>query len=76
MGKGKKGKDKIMDYQKLLYKYIKSHKITIKKLSDLTGIKYELLRRSLKETRILPTNEFVEILKKLGIGIEELEKRE
>ncbi len=47
-------------------------KITIYKLSRLTGITYELLRRSLSGSRKMSAEELLLIIERVGIGIEEL----
>lgn len=51
---------------------LKRRGITVYRLSKITGIKYELLRRSLAEERKLTAVELVEILKATGIGLEEI----
>ena len=51
---------------------LKRRGITVYRLSKITGIKYELLRRSLTEERKLTAAELVEILKAAGIGLEEI----
>lgn len=51
---------------------LKRRGITVYRLSKITGIKYELLRRSLAEERKLTAAELVEVLKAAGIGLEEI----
>lgn len=51
---------------------LKRRGITVYRLSKITGIKYELLRRSLTEERKLTAAELVEVLKAVGIGLEEI----
>ena len=51
---------------------LKRREITVYRLSKITGIKYELLRRSLTEERKLTAEELVEVLKTAGIGLEEI----
>lgn len=51
---------------------LKEKNITIYKLSKLTGIKYELLRRVFARERKLSADEFVLILEKTGIYLSEL----
>ena len=51
---------------------LKRREITVYRLSKITGIKYELLRRSLTEERKLTAEELVEVLKAAGIGLEEI----
>ena len=51
---------------------LKEKNITTYKLSKLTGIKYELLRRVFAGKRKLSADEFVLILEKTGICFSEL----
>lgn len=51
---------------------LREKNITIYKLSKLTGIKYELLRRVFARERKLSADEFVLILEKTGIYLSEL----
>lgn len=46
--------------------------ITLHKAAELTGIRYELLRRSFNERRELRARELITILEKTGIQIEKL----
>ncbi len=46
--------------------------ITIHKAAEITGIRYELLRRSFNEDRELRARELIKILEKTGISIEKL----
>ncbi len=48
--------------------------LTIYKVSKLTGIKYELLRRSLNEKRRLAADELILILTKCGIAYDDIVK--
>ncbi len=55
-----------------LYNVMKEKKITMYRLSKLTGIKYELIRRLFCNQRMLSADEFVLILDKTGITFEEV----
>lgn len=46
--------------------------ITLHKAAEITGIRYELLRRSFNENRELRARELITILEKTGIPIEKL----
>lgn len=61
-----------MDIQKSIYKYMTSHGISIKYIADKTGIRYELLRRSLHNRRNMTASELVNILEVLGVKLEQL----
>lgn len=51
---------------------LKERNISIYQLSKLSGIKYELLRRSLNSQRKLSATEFITILLSAGIKYEEV----
>ena len=51
---------------------LKKHNISIYRVAKLTGIRYELLRRSLALQRTLSANELILILKCTDINYEDL----
>lgn len=55
-----------------LKKVLELKGISIYKLSQLTGVKYELLRRTFNESRKLTADELVLILNKTGIEFSEI----
>ena len=55
-----------------LYARMKAEGITIYRLSKLTGIKYELLRRVFRGERKLTANELINILDKTKISFDEI----
>ncbi len=61
-----------MKIQHLLAKYLKEHGITISYLARVTGIQYELLRRSLNENRVMTADELAAVLTNTEIKIEDL----
>lgn len=61
-----------MDTQKALYAYMRARGISIAFVAAKAGIAYELLRRSLKEERVMSADELVKVLSALGITLEEL----
>ena len=58
--------------QKLLAKYLSRNGITISHVARVSGIKYELLRRSLNENRALLADELVAILTSTGIKLKDV----
>lgn len=52
---------------------LESKGISLYKLSRLTGIKYELLRRTFNEKRKLTADEMILILERTGIDLKEIE---
>ena len=60
--------------QKVLYDYMRNHGISIIFIANKTGIKYELLRRSLKGERILSADEFVKVINALDIDLKSIIK--
>ena len=57
---------------KLLKNRLEEKGITVYRLSKLTGIRYELLRRTLNGERKLTADELILICQKSGIVIDEL----
>jgi hypothetical protein len=51
---------------------LQKHHISIYRLSKLSGIRYELLRRSFNSQRKLSASEFIKILSCTGIQYEEV----
>ena len=60
------------DIQRELYEYITAHGISIRFISNKTGINYEMLRRSLHSQRSMTANELVKILGVLGVKLEDI----
>ena len=46
--------------------------VSLHKTAELTGIRYELLRRSFNESRELRARELIAILEKIGIQFDEI----
>lgn len=63
-----------MKIQHLLAGYLKERGITISYLARVTGIQYELLRRSLNENRVMTADELAAVLTNTEIKIEDLTK--
>lgn len=61
--------------QYLLAKYLKENGITIAYLARASGIKYELLRRSLNGRRILSADELIMILVSTNIKLADVLKQ-
>ena len=61
-----------MKIQAALYQYIREHGINITFIASKAGLKYELLRRSLRCERLMSADEFVKIIQALGIDIDVL----
>lgn len=55
-----------------LYQKIKEKGITIYQLAQMTGIKYELVRRIFRAKRKMSAEEFVLILDKTGVKLEDI----
>ena len=62
----------ITDIQWELYEYITAHGISIRFISNKTGINYEMLRRSLHSQRSMTANELVKILNVLDVKFEDI----
>lgn len=58
--------------QHSLCRYLDENGITITYIAKATGIKYELLRRSLKGNRVLTADELAAILTKTKISLEDI----
>ena len=57
-----------------LKKELAKHGVSLHKVAEHTGIRYELLRRSFNEGRELRARELITILAKTGIQFEEITK--
>lgn len=64
-----------MGIQESIYEYMVSHGISIKFVADKTGIPYELLRRSFHCLRNMTANELINILKALGVKLEDVQQK-
>lgn len=62
----------MQNIQRLLSKYMTKNGITISHVARTAGIKYELLRRSLKENRVLTADELVAILTSTEIKLSDV----
>ena len=60
--------------QYLLAEYLEKNGITMSYVARSSGIKYELLRRSLKGNRVLSADELIKILRSTNIKIEDIVK--
>lgn len=58
--------------QYLLAAYLEANGITISYVARAAGIKYELLRRSLKGNRVLTADELVSIITTTNIKLEDI----
>ena len=58
--------------QDLLSNYLKKNGISISFIAKAAGIKYEMLRRSLNEGRVMTADELVAILLSTNITLEDI----
>lgn len=58
--------------QYMLADYLKKNGITISFVANAAGIKYELLRRSMNENRVMTADELVAILTSTNITLEDI----